>query len=65
MRKAIVQKDTGLVLNVIEIEPDAKWTMPEGCYLVDATKAGGPEDTWDGKKFVAPGPEVKHHWWGA
>ena len=57
MRKALVQKSTGLVLNVIEIANDAVWTMPEGCSLIDAELAGGPGDTWDGKVFIpAPAP---------
>ncbi len=51
-RKAIVQKDTGLVLNLIAIEPGANWQVPEGCILVDASTAGGIGDTWDGKHFV-------------
>lgn len=58
MRKAVVDKKTGLVLNVIEIEDGANWPVPEGCYLVNATKSGGPGDTWTGRVFTpAPEPE--------
>ncbi len=52
MRKAVVQKDTGLVLNVIAIAPAANWPVPDGCTLVDAETVGGIGDTWDGKQFV-------------
>ena len=51
MRKALVDSD-GLVLNTIVIEDGANWSPPDGCILVDATNAGGPGDTWDGKQFV-------------
>lgn len=53
-RKALVENDTGHVLNVIEVEDDANWSIPDDCYLVGATKAGAPGDTWDGRKFVHP-----------
>lgn len=50
MRKALIDGQ-GLVLNVIEIEPDANWSPPEGCVLMDGGEIG---DTWDGTKFVKP-----------
>ena len=53
MRKALVDSK-GLVVNVIVIEDGANWSPPDGCILVDATNAGGPGYTWDGRKFVAP-----------
>lgn len=55
MRKAVV-KD-GLVENIIEIEDDSDWPIPEGTYLVDAG-SGSPGDTWDGEKFISPEPEI-------
>ena len=64
-RKAIVQKDTGLVLNVIEIEPEANWPIPEGCLLVDAPTSGGVGDTWDGTHFgdaINSVPSTKKRW---
>ena len=54
MRMALIDGQ-GLVLNVIEIEPDANWPAPVGCSLIDAG-AGSPGDTWDGEKFIKPIP---------
>lgn len=51
MKKAIVNKADGLVLNVIEIEPDAKWKPSKGAILIDALNAS-PGDTWDGENFI-------------
>ncbi len=53
MRKAVVRQSDGFIENVIEIEPDSTWQIPEGCSLMDAEN-GSPGDTWDGKKFVKP-----------
>ena len=53
MRKAIVQDNTGEVLNVIEIN-DFDLKLPEGQSLIDATNSGSPGDTWDGSKFITP-----------
>ena len=57
MREALV-KD-GLVINVIEIEEDSDWPIPDGHILIDGTGAS-PGDTWDGEKFISPPePEPK------
>lgn len=53
MRKAVIRKTDGLVVNIIEWKPSSKWQPPEGCHLIAAGK-GSPGDTWDGKKFVKP-----------
>lgn len=60
MRKAIIEN--GVVTNVIDLEPDAMWTPPEGATLVDALDAS-TGDMWDGIQFVksvqlAPAPKT-------
>ena len=56
MRKAIVRD--GLVINIIEIEEDSDWPIPEGCILVDTKTSGSPGDTWDGENFISPPPVI-------
>jgi hypothetical protein len=58
MKKAIVERSTGIVLNVIELEPDNDgtfnhWQTPDGCDLIDSDGAG-PGWTWDGAIFSRP-----------
>jgi hypothetical protein len=57
MRKAVVRPN-GFVENVIEIEDDANWSPPDGCYLINALDSGSPGDTWDGTKFITPAPII-------
>lgn len=57
MRKAIVETVTGLVVNVIEIEPNADWTPPDGCDVLDAGDAG-PGWLWDGQRLSPPEPVI-------
>lgn len=52
MRVALVERATGKVVNVIVVE--GAWAPPEGYDLVDASKDGGPGDTWDGMVFSHP-----------
>lgn len=52
MRKAIIDGQ-GLVQNVIEIEPEATFSLLEGYSLIDADN-GSPGDTWDGEEFEKP-----------
>ena len=59
MKKAIIQTDTGIVLNVIELEPDDggaydHWCCPDGCEIRDAVRPAQPGATWDGSAFTAP-----------
>jgi hypothetical protein len=51
MRKAIVDMQ-GKVLNVIEIEPNANYSLLVGYRLIDAEKSGSTGDFWDGQKFI-------------
>ena len=52
-RMALIRTATGLVENVIELEPGANWAAPAGYFTRDADD-GGPGDTWDGTRFVKP-----------
>lgn len=59
MRKAIVEITTGLIINVIEIEPDNDggydhWGCPDGCELIDAIGDAQLGATWNGSQFIAP-----------
>ena len=54
MIKAIVETSTGVILNIIEIEPDAEWSIPDGCELLDAVPPAQPGGIWDGSHFTAP-----------
>ena len=56
MRVAVIRTATGLVENVVLVEPGASWSPPPGCFTRDAAGAG-PGETWDGTKFLkAPKP---------
>ena len=57
MRKAVIRNTDGYVENIIEIEADSTWQIPEGFSLIDAGD-GSPGDTWDGTKFVKPEPVI-------
>ena len=52
-RMALIRTATGLVENVIELEPGANWAAPAGYFTRDA-EDGGPGDTWNGIRFVKP-----------
>ena len=49
MKKSVVRKSDGVVVNIIEIEDGANWEPPEGCELMDGGEIG---DVWDGVKFT-------------
>ena len=56
MRKALIEKATGLVVNIIEIAGDSDWYAPAGHTLKSiAAVSVSPGDRWDGKDFV-PAP---------
>lgn len=61
MKKALVETASGLVVNVIEIEPDdASWSCPDGCELLPASgevEYVGPGFRWDGQTFSPPESE--------
>jgi hypothetical protein len=49
MKKSVVRKLDGVVINIIEIEEGAVWQPPEGCVLMEGGEIG---DKWDGKKWL-------------
>ena len=61
---ALIETATGLVVNVIELEPEADWQPPAGHHVQDAsfqaidpvlgprTLHGGPGDVWDGTRYI-------------
>lgn len=59
-RTAIINSETGMVENVIEIgvfqgneRIQESTEPPEGCYFV-ASETASPGDTYDGKQFIKP-----------
>jgi len=52
-RNALIETATGLVVNVIELEPGANWTPPVGQEVVDALDAT-EGSVWDGSSFSQP-----------
>lgn len=61
MNKAIVKTETGLVINVVVLDPDEDdsfdhWPCPDGCEIMDPLGIAGPGDTWDGTTFIRPEP---------
>jgi hypothetical protein len=52
-RKALVDA-AGVVVNLIEIEPGADYTPPEGCTLVAPSAGVGPGHTYQNNTFTAP-----------
>lgn len=62
MRTALIQIATGIVQNVIELEPGANWRVPDGCVTIPSMTAG-IGDTWSEESFirrpsVAPSPSA-------
>lgn len=58
MRYAIVDKESGKVVNVVEWDGERGWSPPEGCEAIrsDDAQVGC---TWDGSTFAsAPVPEA-------
>lgn len=53
MRKAIISQYKSTVENIIEIEPEANYSLLPEFFMIDALNAS-PGDTWDGKKFIKP-----------
>ena len=56
-RMALVDKD-GNVVNVIVVEPDTKWTPPDGVTIVPADGNAEPGGTYDGSAFIRAVPKI-------
>jgi len=52
-RLALIETASGLVENLIELEPGAAWSPPPGRSVVDALDAT-KGSVWDGVTFTAP-----------
>ena len=52
-RMALIRTVSGLVENVIELEPGAAWSPPIGCHVGPSDEAG-PGYTWNGSRFIKP-----------
>jgi hypothetical protein len=53
MRYAVINTNTGLVENVIELDEGGDWSAPEGCEIVESDVAG-PGWAYSAGKFTAP-----------
>jgi hypothetical protein len=51
--KCLLDSATKVVVNTIELEDGAVWTLPAGTELAPQHD-GGIGDTWDGAQFVKP-----------
>ena len=59
MRYALVNTETNIVENMIELEEGAVWSPPQGHIIVPYETAVGFGDTWNGTEFIpAPKPFV-------
>ena len=51
---AVIRTATGEVMNIIEWDGVASYTLPVGCETREATESAAIGGTWDGSKFVLP-----------
>jgi hypothetical protein len=58
MRYAMIHEETGVVANVIALDNPATWEVPTGYTLIESDGVG-IGDTWNGKQFIKPAPELK------
>jgi hypothetical protein len=54
IRKILIEKSTGLVLNVVMYDSEANWSPLTSEELVDDAVGVSIGDTWDGSQFIAP-----------
>lgn len=52
MRAALIQESNNTVVNIIELEENAKWQAPSG-FFVRFTETAAIGDVWDGEKITA------------
>jgi len=57
MRHALIERTTGVVINVIELEPGSQWSVPPGTLTIPSETAS-PGYRWDGKSFHRTNPET-------
>lgn len=56
MRFALINTESGLVENVIELDADSDWVVPDRCEIVESDTASPGWMYSDGE--LRPGPEV-------
>lgn len=61
-RMAMVDKETGDVLNVIIYDDESSWQPPDGVVLIEATEDAEPGGIYDfaEKKFIKSGDRSKN-----
>ena len=53
MKAAVISEASGLVINTIELAPEANWQAPAGTFVhFDESASIGMQ--WDGEKIVHP-----------
>lgn len=57
MRYAVVNDTTKIVTNVIVLDEDGDWTLPEGHKIVKSEQAR-KRDTYSNRKFIRPEPVI-------
>ncbi len=53
---ALINQETGEVVNKIVLEPGSSWPIPEGHFLLQSDTAD-KGDLWDGEAFIKPSTE--------
>lgn len=52
MHYALVNTETNIVENIIELEEDAVWSPPQGHIIVPYETGVSPGATWNGTEFI-------------
>jgi hypothetical protein len=53
MRYAVINTNLGVVENVIELDDDSDWPIPDGCGIVESDIAG-PGWAYSAGEFTSP-----------
>lgn len=56
MRNALIDKSSNVVANVIVLDDDSDWPVPDG-YEVVASEFADIGDIYDGKEFIRKDPK--------
>ena len=58
MRYALVNTETNIVENIIELEEGAIWSPPQGNIVVPYETGVSPGATWNGTEFIPVPPPL-------